>query len=163
MADKEFLNIFIDTEFTDLMDPVLISLGMVSDRGEELYIEVPFPKEKCTAFVVETVLPLLGREPHAFIEWDDAYLHLYKWLEIVRRGNEDIHICTDYEADWDLFCKVLDDRPPSWVHHKPVGRDINELLLYSFHKRTGLPEHHALYDARANQYAYRPRTNQSGF
>lgn len=155
MAGKDFLNIFVDTEFTDLVDPVLISLGMVSDRGEELYIEVPYPKEKCSAFVRETVLPLLGREPHAAIALDDAYLHIHKWLEIVRRGNEDIFLCTDYHVDWELFCKLMDNRPPAWVHHKPVAQDINELLLYSFHKRTGLPEHHALYDARANQYAYR--------
>jgi hypothetical protein len=152
------MNIFIDTEFTDLLDPVLVSLGMVSDRDEELYIEVPFPIEKCTPFVHETVLPLLGHEPHAFIELNDARLRIYKWLENVRRDKEAIHICTDYQADWDLFCKVMDGRPPSWVHHKSISRDINKLLLYSFHKKTGLSAHHALYDARANKHAYRPRT-----
>lgn len=159
MDGKEFLNIFIDTEFTDLLDPVLISLGMVSTRGEELYIEVPFPMDKCTQFVHEAVLPLLGREPHAFVELEAAHLHIYTWLENVRRDRESIHICTDYQADWDLFCNVMGGHMPSWVHHKPIGRDINKLLLYSFHKKTGLPEHHALYDARANQYAYRPRAS----
>jgi hypothetical protein len=69
MANKEFLNIFIDTRFTNLMAPMLISLGMVSDRGEELYIEVPIPNEKCTTFVLETVLPLLRMNRMPSSKW----------------------------------------------------------------------------------------------
>jgi len=29
-------------------------------------------------------------------------------------------------------------------------------MLYDFFKNSGLPEHHALYDAQANRHAYRP-------
>lgn len=151
------MNVFLDTEFTDLLDPILISLGMVSERDEEFYIEVPYPDAKCTEFVRETVLPLLGREPHAFVPLDNVRLHILKWLEIARRNAEGIEICIDYETDWDLFCLVMDYRIPEWIRRKDVASDINELLLYSFFKTTGLPEHHALYDARANRYAYRPR------
>jgi len=34
--------IFIDTEFTDFIDPQLISIGLVSEFGEEFYAEVPY-------------------------------------------------------------------------------------------------------------------------
>lgn len=151
------MNIFLDTEFTDLMDPVLISLGMVTERGEEFYIEVPYPDKACTPFVREAVLPLLGREPDAACSLEEVRLRILQWLEIVRRPPEELCICIDYQTDWDLFCVAVDYRVPSWVHRKMVSRDINELLLYSFFKQTGLPEHHALYDARANAFAYQPR------
>ncbi len=152
------MNVFLDTEFTDLIkDTTLISLGMVTDRGEEFYMEVPYPEAQCSPFVREAVLPLLGREPHAFCPLEEVYVRMMKWLNIVRREDEEFDICIDYEADWEFFCDCLDHRVPYWCHRKMIWRDINELLLYDFHKRTGLPEHHALYDARANQYAYRPR------
>src|SRR5690606_12353499 len=114
--------------------------------------------EKCTAFVHETVLPLLGQEPAAFIPLEALRSHVLCWLEGVRPAGKTICICTDYQADWDLFCEALDQILPPWVQHKPLrSSDINELLRYSFHKKTGLPDHHALYNARANRHAYRPR------
>lgn len=131
---------------------------MVSDRGDDLYIEVPFPRDKCTPFVVETVLPLLGREPHALLDAKDAGPFIVMWLERIRRDGEVVRVYTDYQADWDLFCGVTDEVLPDWVNHIAIkSSDLNKLLLISFHKATGLPNHHALYDARANQYAYRPR------
>ncbi|MGZ5799947.1 MAG: hypothetical protein ACXWJZ_04875 [Burkholderiaceae bacterium] len=168
------MNVFLDTEFTDLLDPHLISLGMVTERSvvapellmqgitsqyltEEFYVEVPYPDKKCTSFVRETVLPLLGREPHAFCKTDEVSALILNWLLFVRRSDEDMHICIDYETDWDLFCAAINYQVPPWIHRKMIRRDINELMLYDFFKKSGLPEHHALYDARANKYAYRPR------
>lgn len=151
------MNVFLDTEFTDFFDPHLISLGMASEYGEDFYSEVPYPDHACSAFVREAVVPLLGQIPHSFFTADNLRLEIIKWLEIVRRDREDVFICVDYQTDWDLFCDVLDYRVPPWCHCKMVNRDINELLLYSFFKKSGMPEHHALYDAQANRYAYRPR------
>jgi hypothetical protein len=34
-------NVFIDTEFTDFLDPQLISIGLVAQSGEEFYAELP--------------------------------------------------------------------------------------------------------------------------
>jgi len=34
---------FIDTEFTDLSRPQLLSLGMVSKDGDEFYVELDLP------------------------------------------------------------------------------------------------------------------------
>lgn len=60
------MQIYTDTEFTDFIDPMLISIGMVADSGEEFYAEVPFSDAACSAFVREAVIPLLNQYPHAY-------------------------------------------------------------------------------------------------
>ncbi|HSY29608.1 MAG TPA: hypothetical protein VK832_19010, partial [Burkholderiaceae bacterium] len=144
----------------DLLDPILISLGMVADSGEEFYVEVPFPDYKCTAFVREAVVPLLGREPNAACEIVGLRARVLMWLEIVRRKDEEVFICADYQSDLDLLCDALDYRMPPWISGGLIGEDINEFLIQEFLQKTGLPRHHALYDARANRYAHRPRLAQ---
>lgn len=149
------LKIFLDTEFTDFFDPQLISIGMVADTGEEFYAEVPYRDDACSAFVHEAVIPLLGRIEKANCSIEDLPHRILVWLETVRRNDECVEICIDYQTDWDLFCDVLDYRVPTWCKKRLVATNINELLRYEFHKMTGLEEHHALYDARANQYGFR--------
>lgn len=151
------MQIFVDTEFTDFVDPHLISLGMVSDRGEEFYVEVPYPQSSCSEFVREIVLPLLGQYPGASCRLEDLRLRVLKWLEIVRPNGEDLEICFDYQTDWDLFVKALEYDVPPWCKWRRISRNINELLRYEFHKKFELPDHHALYDALANRYAFRSR------
>ena len=149
--------IFIDTEFTDFFDPKLISIGMVADSGEEFYAEVPFPDAACSAFVREAVIPLLNHYPHAYCPITELGMRITSWLKIVRRSGEDIEICIDYQTDWDLLADALDNRVPPWCSVRRVGRNLNELLRYEYHKKNGLPEHHALYDARAARYSFRER------
>lgn len=149
------LKVFIDTEFTDFINTNLISIGMVAETGEEFYAEVPYPENECSDFVRVAVIPLLGREPNAACEFDQLRGRVLTWLEIVRLGNEPMEICFDYQTDWDLFVDALDYRVPEWCQPRLVASNINELLLYSYQKQSGLPLHHALYDARANQYAFR--------
>lgn len=149
------LKIFIDTEFTDFIHTSLISIGMVAESGEEFYAEVPFPENECSDFVRVAVLPLLGKEPHAACEFEQLRGLILSWIEIVRPRGEEIEICFDYPTDWDLLVDALDYRLPEWCRPRLISANINELLLYSFQKETGLPSHHALYDARANRYAFR--------
>lgn len=151
------LNVFLDTEFTDFIDPHLISIGMVAGSGQEFYAEVPYPDQGCSAFVREAVIPLLGRIPDAKCFAEDLPAKIFDWLEAVRPPNEDLIICIDYQTDWDLLTDVLDCRIPPWCHRRMVARHINKLLRYEFHKKHQLPEHHALYDALANRYAFRDR------
>lgn len=155
------LKVFIDTEFTDFLDPHLISLGMAAESGEEFYAEVPYPDKACSAFVREAVIPLLGRIRHSAYSLDELHIKVIAWLEIVRPQNDEVEICFDFQTDWDLFCDALDNRVPPWCRPRLVARDINELLRYEFHKRHNLPEHHALYDALANRHAFRERTDPS--
>lgn len=153
------LKVFIDTEFTDFIDPHLISIGMAAASGEEFYAEVPFPDKGCSAFVREAVIPLLGRLPDAACSVDELRSKIIGWLDLIRSRGEEVEICFDYQTDWDLFSDALDYRVPPWCQSRMVSRNINELLRYEFHKKHSLPEHHALYDALANRYAFRERPN----
>lgn len=149
--------VFLDTEFTDFSDSMLISIGMAADSGEEFYAEVPFTAAACSAFVREAVIPLLNQYAHAYCPVTDLGMRIMAWLKIVKRNNEDVEICIDYQTDWDLFADTLDNRVPPWCKPRNVGRNINELLRYAYHKNNGLPEHHALYDAQTARYAFRER------
>jgi len=149
------IKVFIDTEFTDFYNPQLISMGMAADSGEEFYIELPFHYHDCNEFVREVVVPLLGKIPHAQCTNDDAYSRIVDWLKLIRYREENIEICFDHQTDWDLFGKALSENIPSWCKPRLVDDRINELLRYDFHEKNQLPEHHALYDAQANRYAFR--------
>lgn len=151
------MKVFLDTEFTDFLDPQLVSLGLAADSGQEFYAELPFADSACSAFVREAVLPLLGTYPDAVCSYDEFRTKVIHWLETVRQADEDVFICVDYQTDWDLFVDALEYMVPQWCRFQHVGRNINELLRYEYHKLNGLPEHHALYDACANRYAFRER------
>lgn len=146
--------IFIDTEFTDFLDLHLISIGLVSDAGEEFYAEIPFPDASCSAFVREAVIPLLGKRPGASMSRGGLCQTLFAWLSTVRPVNSGVEICYDYQTDWDLFIDATDYQVPAWCHPRLIASNINEVLKYEFYKKHELPQHHALYDARANLAAF---------
>ena len=151
------LKIFLDTEFTNFLDTELISIGMVAASGEEIYAEVPYPDHQCSAFVREAVIPQLNDYPNAFVCKPQVQRHILDWLRVIRPSGEDLQICYDYDTDWALFVDALNGSIPEWVTPLNVGADSNILLHFNFFKHTGLPEHHALYDARALYYSYRPK------
>lgn len=152
------MEIFLDTEFTDFAyDRQLISLGMVADSGEEMYIELPFEKKRCSEFVIHNVIPLLGREPLAACEVDEVRHRILNWFSIVRRKEEVIEICSDSQSDWDLFLKALEYNLPSYIKYKNIENNLVYMSMFDFWEKTGLPEHHALYDAKANKYGYRKK------
>lgn len=155
------LKIFIDTEFTDVENPQLISIGMVSDTGDEFYAEVPYDVGACTDFVRETVIPQLGKEPDALMDKDALSEAITHWLARVRRANDTVVICYDFETDWNLLYAVLDGNVPSWCHRRLVAVQINELLRHEYRKQNAQSAHHALHDARANCYAFRESRSKS--
>ncbi|MDR9837785.1 3'-5' exoribonuclease [Herbaspirillum huttiense] len=149
------LNVFIDTEFTDFLDPQLISIGLVAQSGEEFYAELPYEVRECSEFVKLAVLPLLGYAPHAEMTKDELYVQMIDWLKLVRQKDQEVFICHDYQTEWDLFYDALDGRVPPWCKRRLVADRINELLRYEYHQKNALPEHHSLHDAKANCYAFR--------
>ena len=151
------MNIFIDTEYTNFLTPSLISIGLVAETGEEAYFEVAYEASECSEFVRDVVVPLLGREQNAFVPKHRLAAQLATWLEIVRPRRQAITICFDHQTDWDLFVAALDYRVPPRLESRNVCYEIGDLLYQDFFAREGLPEHHALYDARANAYAFRER------
>jgi len=154
------LKIFVDTEFTDFIEPKLISIGLAAVSGEEFYAELPFSIRECSEFVRETVIPMLGKTLHGACTEDELAIRIFDWLKLVRYRDEDVEICFDYQTDWDLFRTALRNNVPSWCKPKLIADGINELLRFDYHEKTGLPEHHALHDAQANRYAFREKTRK---
>jgi hypothetical protein len=155
-ATTHFLRVFIDTEFSDLVDMHLISIAFVSQNGEEFYAETDdFPAEKCNDFVRENVLPLLGQKPDAVMQRDCLKTSLMAWLEKVRAGRETVVVSYDYGGDWSLLVEALGETP-AWLRPDNIRGRIDEIIRKQFFDLTGLPEHHALFDAKALRLAYRP-------
>ena len=148
---------FLDTEFTRLHDPSLISIGLVTQNGEEFYAEVPFPQIECSEFVRDIVMPLLRREEHAVCKDDyELRTRLLTWLTLVKPRTT-LQICYEAAEDWTLLTAVL-GVVPAFVQGKHLySNEVNELMRWDFFQRSGLPEHHALYDARALRAAFFPR------
>ena len=48
---------------------------------------------------------------------------------------------------------------PEWLGHRNVFYQIDDLKKEQFFVDTGLADHHALYDAQANRFAYYKLSN----
>jgi hypothetical protein len=155
------MNIFIDTEFTDLSrEARLISLGAVSEDGQEFYCELPVDPKGCSPFVRGIVLPLLDGGAASCSQGDFA-ARLGTWLE---RFDEPVLLS---DSDWDILVmrKALmgeASRMPGPLC-LPGGRTVimttlmplagEDLALFDSTMQghfAGDPrQHHALVDARA--------------
>lgn len=151
------MKIFLDTEYTDFgVNRQLISIGMVADSGEEFYMELPFDRALCNEFVIDNILPLLHKEPltEPYAE-GNLRNTLLKWFSIVKRRNEMIEVCTDSQSDWDLLIKALEYNVPKDIIHINIEEKLVYNRMFEFWEETKLPEHHALYDAKANKHGFR--------
>jgi hypothetical protein len=139
--------IFLDTEFTSLEEPYLISAGLIME-GRELYFEVEGVSARiCSPFVQAKVLPLLTGPR-------------LKPIEIAARIAEFLALCGDEVT---LFCdaprydiELLKPFLPGdlrWKFRVPSFRDQASEQLFRQTQAslftTGLRRHHALDDAKA--------------
>lgn len=146
------MRLFLDTEFTDLRAPELLSLGIVSEATDEFYAELVFNREVCSPFVATTVLPLLANEPRARESVADD---LRGWLARF----ENPVIVYDSPTDWAMFLWLFAD----------VQVPVDGLLLeYDqwgwqrfeknidayFENPQTARRHHALHDAKALREAW---------
>ena len=152
------MKLFLDTEFTDFVDSELISIGIVDENGREFYAELTdFRREACSGFVVDTVLPLLGQYSASLVGTKHYVSHrLAEWLAEYRETGATV--CVDYQTDWDLFVKLLQQAPNhhdiDYVTGQLIWTDLDLPKIEWWWTETGLPRHMALYDARANRYGY---------
>jgi len=145
--------IFLDTEFSNLSQPQLISIGLVSEDNQPFYAELnDFDISGCSDFVKAVVLPQLGKQPELVMDTRTLRLHLSAWLQ--RYSESGGVIAYDYDGDWPLFQTALSETPP-WLAHKNIYHEINDLVVEQFFMDTGLSDHHALHDAMANRFSYR--------
>lgn len=155
--------IFLDTEFTRLPssgcldsgpNPKLISIGLVSEDGQEFYAEVGGWKVRdCNAFVRSNVLPLLSGPKLGF---DDLKRGLLAYLSGIKGP---VKIASDYGGDWRFFVSALGgELPENVVKEYEFLGSICEGFVYEgdVEKYFGPenPRHHALNDARALRLAY---------
>jgi hypothetical protein len=162
--------VFFDTEFSSMLSPQLLSIGLVAESGTELYIEVAGAQELVVSdFVRHEVLPLLGLHTPLVLEYDAIALQLEAWFDGLRGGDRRIGIVlvSDYPVDWMLVTelKVLMPGEQSWTRAANIGGRMVQNLMASgrqvaqyfeaiedFHRIHG-QRHHALVDARAVKYA----------
>lgn len=157
------MKLFLDCEFTQLNQSTkLISLALVSEGGDEFYVELTdtYVTQDCSDFVIQNVLPQLNLAEHGqtLVEAQSSLLAFLSDLE------GPLEVCSDApEWDWDLFCQLayVDHRWPGNV----ANRATNLILLFRHLEADDigngtLPElpHHALLDARLLADLYRRLT-----
>ena len=97
--------VFLDTEFTQFEVPELISIALVAEDGREFYAESNgYTRDKCSGFVRETVVPLLGRVPGAACTKKELAERLTEWFQGL--GEPSI-VIYDFATDWDLLAKAM--------------------------------------------------------
>jgi hypothetical protein len=144
------MQLFLDTEFTDILWPELISLGLVSDCGEfEFYGELTdFNRRACTRFVWKEVLPKLGRVPGVAMDRPTLGAALSSWIEQLPT-TETITVAFDFEGDWELIVPLLSESALKRCAPSHVWRFImTDYLPPKLQMAAPKDAHHALCDAR---------------
>jgi RimJ/RimL family protein N-acetyltransferase len=137
--------VFVDSEFTDLAEPALISLGAVTESGATFYAELDgWEAASCSPFVRAVVLPLLGESPQAR---PAAAAGFGSWLEQVG-GHHPPLIVSDSGFDrWALAELFGDENLPHGARWQRVPIAYEELDRVA--QEMQLRRHHALDDALA--------------
>jgi DNA polymerase III epsilon subunit-like protein len=168
----EPIPVFLDTEFSglDLPSPSLISLGLVTLSGEELYIELEgIEPEACSSFVRSHVLSHLG-EPGTRLSIAAAADKVKAFIE--RLPGELTLVSDAPQFDFAYVKALLAGRWPANLRRKAFPFSLDRLGPAAYHAARGafadasrtLRPHHALDDARllkavwiaASQAGWRP-------
>ena len=115
------MKIFLDCEFTQLnQDSKLISLALVSESGDEFYVELTdtYSDEECSDFVIQNVLPQLDplRYGQSLVE---ARSSLRRFLSCF---DEELEVFSDAPHwDWEFFRYLVcaDLNRPGFPRHSP--------------------------------------------
>jgi diamine N-acetyltransferase len=146
-------HVYVDTEFTRLVQPQLLSIGAVADDGTHFYAEIADTldegaggplHERCSEFVRDIVLPLLDGDAQPRAEVAQQFAD---WL--ARRAEHGpVTLVTDSGFDrWALSDLLQLEDLPDRVHWVRVP--IAYETLDGAGERLRLRRHHALDDARA--------------
>lgn len=137
--------VFIDSEFTSLEAPELISVGAVATDSTAFYAEVRgWSPERATDFVRQVVMPLLDGDAVPMPMAAEAFS---TWLD-ERAGRAPTTIISDSGFDrWALAELLGREDLPAGIEWKRVPISYEELDDAT--KLLNLRRHHALDDARA--------------
>lgn len=153
------MNVFIDTEFSSLgSDPRLISIALVAENDEELYIEFQsgWKLEQCSSWVKSNVLPLLGSGEK--LERRAAALRIDNWLsQYPSLGWMIVDSSWDAELISDLFIENGLENCIRRLKIIPFPSQAEsaafEAVRQQYFVENQCTQHHALYDARALRFA----------
>ena len=168
--------VFLDTEFTDLDEPNLLSIGMVSDAGDELYVELELGTDdardrmRVVSDFVRTgpVLTQWGLVPGAALPHKAMGRRAGEWIVgIAARVGGDVEVLSDCLLDFQLLegalrhGGMLDEvhlivrhDAIEYVMQRPRGQAAFVIELERVGRERGLQQHHALADALALKAAY---------
>lgn len=101
------MRVFVDTEFTCLSDPILISIGAVDDEDRMFYgVVTDYPERACSPFVREHVLPhLMDPPPHFAGPHRSLGTQFVAWLRAC--STERLEVVADDEADLELVRRLI--------------------------------------------------------
>jgi len=158
------IRLFVDTEFTDMLDCELLSIGIVSEDGREFYMERnDVDLGRCSDFSRVAVVPQLGQVGARAGSETEVAAALMAWLEQFRQAAP-VVISVDHPVDWELVSYLVRDADsllvPSWIKGQSIGPAIVPADIEVYWKLHGRMSHHALHDARANRYAFQLRTTE---
>lgn len=146
------MRLFLDTEFTDLRVPELLSIGIVSEAADEFYAELTLNRAVCSPFVEETVLPLLANQPR---EREDVAHDLRGWLARFERPV----VVYDSPTDWAMFLWLFGSDPVPidgllLEYDQWEWQRFERCIDAYFENHQTATRHHALHDARALREAW---------
>ena len=152
------MRLFVDTEFTDLLDCELLSIGIVSEDGREFYAERnDVDLARCGDFCRVAVLPQLGRDADLIGTEAEVSARLKVWLAQFETVAP-VLVSVDHPTDWELFGYLVRDEDtlqvPAWIKGQSIRAAIDPRDVEAYWQANGRNAHHALHDARANRYAY---------
>lgn len=141
------MNLFLDTEFTDLVPGnKLISIALVDENEEYFYAELTdtYTFEQCSSFTKLFVIPYLRGGAYS-MTWAECALKIGNWIE--DRNEPCILVCDN--PGWDLphLMRMLEDFPPPNLSsiHKTVIFYGDETIKKAL--ADNLDAHNALDDA----------------
>ena len=179
------MKVFMDTEFTGLhQNTTLISLGMVTEYGDEFYAEfTDYDKTQVDEWIEENVIKNLSFSDnsspsskqmyiHGFSDYvkgntNDVKLALDEWFSIIlsTRDEKSIEIWSDcLSYDWVLFNQIYGHafNIPEYINYIPF--DICTLFKVAcvdpdinreeFVEEKSDKKHNALHDAKIIQLCY---------
>lgn len=159
--------VFFDTEFTDLVqEPFLISAGFASEGGMEFYgeLEPQFWAPWASTFVQANVVPLLDQVTHrrgGLSPFTLAGLAkaIRAWIEA--QPSEVVLVSDAPSYDLPLLLNLFDEANEPWPGNTEkrarcfsMSSEAAALTYQHEFRRIGLPQHHALADAKALRAAW---------
>lgn len=167
--------VFLDTQFTDFIQPELLSLGLVAQDGREFYVELDLMTEEgasrrksASNLVLSGVLDMWGLVPGAAATELEMGRRTGEWvLALSTETRASIRVAFDYSTDYELMENAIRDAG-LWdrVREVVVPVDVSALTrttagelaaeeCFAELRTRGLRRHHALADAHALAAAYK--------